>query len=57
MKEFMNRKLKEVRQELGRGGYETDEDALCCIETLVFHDKEAVRFSTEELEAAIHSLL
>ncbi len=56
MKEFMNRKLKEVRQELGRGGYEADEDALCCIETLVFHDKEAVRFSTEELEAAIHSL-
>ena len=23
----MNRKLKEVRQELGRGGYEADEDA------------------------------
>ena len=33
-----------------------DEDALCCIETLVFRDTEAGRFSEEELEDAIRKL-
>ena len=56
MKEFINRKLQEIRQVLGRGELAADEDALCCIETLVFRDTEAGRFSEEELEDAIRKL-
>ncbi len=56
MKEFIARKLKEVRHILGNGDYAADEDALCCIENLVFQDTEACQFSVEGLESAVETL-
>ena len=56
MKKFTEGKLKEVRHALGTGEYAKDEDALSCIENLVFQDWESCRFSVTELEAVIKTL-
>lgn len=56
MKEFTRRKLEEVRQLLGSGNYPEDEDALACIEDIVFKDNDAAKFSVEELEQLIKKI-
>ena len=56
MEEFLKRKLKEAREILGKGGFAGDEDALACIETLVFRDRDAGQFSVSQLEAAVHKI-
>jgi len=56
MKTFTERKLKEIRSVLGTGQCRTDEEALCCIESMVFQDEDAVQFSEKELEAIIKKL-
>ena len=56
MKTFMERKLKEAREHLGKGGFEGDEGALACIENLIFRDPEASRFTVTELEGAVHKI-
>lgn len=56
MNTFEKRKLREVRMALAAGGYTEDEDALGCIETVVFQDPEAAVFSMELLESVIETL-
>ena len=56
MKMFMERKLKEAREILGKGDFAGDEDALSCIENLIFRDREAEKFSVTELEEAVHKI-
>ncbi len=56
MDAFAERKLIEIRSVLGTGQCRTDEDALCCIESIVFQDAEAGQYSAEELESVIKKL-
>ena len=56
MKKFMERKLKEAREHLGKGDFAGDEDALTCIENLIFRDPEAARFTVTELEEAVRKI-
>ena len=56
MKTFVERKLKEAREHLGKGDFAGDEDALTCIENLIFRDPEAARFTVTELEEAVRKI-
>ena len=56
MNEFLERKLKEARDILGKGNFAGDEDALACIENLIFRDPEAARFSITDLEETVHKI-
>lgn len=56
MKEFMEKKLNEAREVLGKGDFAGDEDALTCIESLIFRDPDAAQFSVTELEDAVHRI-
>jgi pilus assembly protein CpaF len=56
IKEFEQRKLKEVRMALGSGDFAEDEDALSCIETLVLRDPSAEQFSIAQLDSIIQKL-
>ena len=49
-------KLKEAREHLGCGNYTDDEEALSCIERLIFEDCRSARFTADQLAAAIQKI-
>ena len=56
MNSFLQRKLKEARMTLGNGEFAGDEEALVCIENLIFQDPEANHYPVEVLEQMIEKI-